>query len=78
MVKTEKVQFSEAVVLSDIKMNLKSTPRNSRGQFHFVTLAKGHLFVICLHFQRTSPLKLQFNFSCSKRLRTMKISSSKR
>ena len=34
-----------------------------------MTLAEGHLSVICLHFQRTSPLKLlgqfQLNFICS-------------
>ena len=29
-----------------------------RGQGNFVTLAKGHLFVHCQDFQRTSPLKL--------------------
>ena len=34
-----------------------------------MTLPKGHLFIICQHFQRTSPVKLlgqvQLNLICS-------------
>ena len=35
---------------------------NSRGECHLVTLAKGHLFVICQQFQRTSTLNLNGQF----------------
>ena len=49
-------------------MHLNSFPMKFRGQGHLVTLANGHLFVICYHFKRTAPLKLlgsfQFNFVC--------------
>ena len=60
-----KVHFSVAIVLSDMGMHSNST----RSQGHLVTLSSGHSSVICLHFQRTFPLKLwgqfQLNFICS-------------
>ena len=51
MGKTEKVHFSGAVVFFDIKCIQIQPPRNSRGQSHLVTLAKGHLSVVSQHFQ---------------------------
>ena len=69
MGKAEKVHFSIAIMLSDMEMPLTFTSMNFRGQGHFVTLTKGHLSVVCLHFLRTSPLKLlcqfQLNVICS-------------
>ena len=42
--------------------------RNSRGQGHFLILAKGHMSVVCQRFQRTASLKQQgqfhLNFIC--------------
>ena len=57
----QKVHFSLAVVLFDMEMQSTSIPMNSRGQGHLVTLAKGHLSVVCQYFQRTS-LKLLDKF----------------
>ena len=50
---TEKVHFSVANLLCGMKMHLKSTPMNSRGQGHLATLPKGHQSVVCYYFQRT-------------------------
>ena len=62
----EKVHFSVAVVLRYTEMQSTSIPMNFRVQGHLVTLANGHLSVVCQYFQRTSSLKLpglsQFNF----------------
>ena len=43
MERVEKVTISVAVVLFDMKMHSNSVPKNSGGQGHLVTLAKGHL-----------------------------------
>ena len=46
---------------------------NSRAQGHLMTLAKGHMSVVC-HFQRASPLKLldQFHFNFKGSLQAMR------
>ena len=43
----EEVHVFIAIVLCDMAMQSASVSMNSRGQGHFVTLAKGHLSVLC-------------------------------
>ena len=62
MEKVEQVKFSVAIVLFDMKMYQNSTLRNSRGQCYLVTMAKGHLSVVCQHFQSFFTLKLLGHF----------------
>ena len=58
MAKIEKVHFSVAIMLFDMEMQSTSTPMNTRGQGHIVTLTKDHLFIAaCQHFQKSSPQK---------------------
>ena len=70
MGKTEKCTFV-AIVLYDIEIQSTSKLVNSRDHdhLHIATLAKGHLSVVCHHFQRTSSFKLlgqfQSNFKYS-------------
>ena len=44
-------------------------PQWGQGQGNLVSLAKGHMSVVCQHFQRSSSLKLlgqfELNFTCS-------------
>ena len=55
MEKVEKVNFLVAVVhfVTLMQQNL-----NFRAQGHLVTLAKGHMSVVCQYFQRASSLKI--------------------
>ena len=67
--KLKKCTFLVAIVLL-VQSCIQIQPLwNSGGQGHLVTLARGHMSVVCQHFQRASPLKLlgQFylNFICS-------------
>ena len=56
----EKVHLLLAIVLL-IYIKIQ-TLWKSRGQGNLVILAKGHMSVICQHFQTSSPLKLQDQF----------------
>ena len=75
--KKKRVTFSVAIVQFDMKMHSNATLRNFRGQGHLVTLSKGHLSVVCQHFQRASPLTLlvqfQLNFMCSFQVKRERI-----
>ena len=63
MEKFEKVHILVAVVLFDTTVHSNSTTMIfSVGQGHLVTLAKGHVYVVCGNFQRTSSLKLLSQF----------------
>ena len=60
--KVEKVHFLVAIVLFDT-VGFQIQPLwNSRGQGLLVTLARGHMSVVCQHFQKASSLKLLGQF----------------
>ena len=60
--------FSVVIVFFDTIMHQRLTPMEFRGQGHLLTLVKGHMSVVCQHFQWASPLKLlgqfELNFIC--------------